>query len=221
MTMRKMSGNDFDSLVSFFDEMAQTNWLSTIHDQLKSLSGSWENKTVVDVGCGTGRLLYRGLEEANQLIGIDLSEQMVVAAEGLLRSPEMKAKIEVVVGDAYNLPLKESSVDVALSTCVMFLLPEPEKGLIELKRVLCSNGVLAMLNPAPEMNPSRARAYANDHQINGFELESLLAWSNVSTKRHRYTNEELTKLLNTIGFTNIKHVQVLSGLATITIALNV
>lgn len=33
--MRKMNGEEFDELVSFFDSMARTEWLSGVHDTLK------------------------------------------------------------------------------------------------------------------------------------------------------------------------------------------
>ncbi|WP_332630729.1 class I SAM-dependent methyltransferase [Halalkalibacter flavus] len=216
--MRKMSGTDFDDLVDFFDKMAQTNWLSTIHDQLKDLSGRWRNKTILDIGCGTGRLLERGKEEARELIGIDLSHEMVEKSCSVLEGG--RAKTRLLVGDAYSLPLREKQVDIAVSTCVMFLLPEPQKGLNEMVRVVKPAGVVAMLNPSPKMSPGEAASYANLVKMSGFERESLLAWSNVSTKRHRYSDEELNGLLMDLGLKNIRHTHVLDGLATITVAEN-
>ncbi|MCL7746405.1 class I SAM-dependent methyltransferase [Halalkalibacter alkaliphilus] len=216
--MKKMSGTDFDDLVDFFDKMAQTNWLSTIHDQLKDLSGRWSNKTILDIGCGTGRLLERGKEEARELIGIDLSHEMVEKSRSVLEGG--RAKTRVLVGDAYSLPLREKQIDVAVSTCVMFLLPEPQKGLNEMVRVVKPSGVVAMLNPSPKMSPDEAASYANLVKMSGFERESLFAWSNVSTKRHRYSDEELNGLLMEFGLKNIRHTHVLDGLATITVAEN-
>lgn len=215
--MRKMTGTEFDDLVEFFDAMAQTKWLSAVHDQLKDLSGTWEGKAVLDVGCGTGRLLERGLNEANQLVGVDLSKEMVDKSRALLN---IKSSTEVIVkvADAYHLPFPGNSVDIALSTCVMFLLPEPEKGLSEMKRVLKSNGVIAMLNPSPEMSPEAASQYADTNGLMGFERESLLKWSNVSTKRHRYANTDLDQVLTRLGMFRIQHKAVLEGLATITLA---
>ncbi|KHF39839.1 class I SAM-dependent methyltransferase [Halalkalibacter okhensis] len=214
--MRKMRGTEFDDLVDFFDKMAQTNWLCTIHNQLKELSGRWSNKTILDIGCGTGRLLERGKEEARELVGIDLSQEMVEKSRSVLEGG--KAKTRLLVGDAYSLPLRENQVDVAVSTCVMFLLPEPQKGLSEMVRVIKPAGVVAMLNPSPKMSPNEAASYANLVKMSGFERESLLAWSNVSTKRHRYSDEELNGLMLELGLKNIRHTHVLDGLATITVA---
>ncbi|MFC0473113.1 class I SAM-dependent methyltransferase [Halalkalibacter kiskunsagensis] len=215
--MRKMSGPDFDDLVDFFDAMAQTKWLNTIHNQLKELTGSWRHKVILDIGCGTGRLLERGKIEASELIGIDLSQEMVEKSRSLLDGGTATSRL--LVGDAYKLPLKENHVDVALSTCVMFLLPEPKKGLAEMIRVVKPAGVVAMLNPSPDMSPDSADQFAKLNQMSGFERESLLAWSNVSTKRHRYSDKELDELLTVLGISNIRHIPVLDRLATITIAI--
>jgi len=212
-----MSGTDFDDLVDFFDKMAQTKWLGAVHDQLKHLSGSWVDRVVLDIGCGTGRLLERGKGEATELIGIDLSPQMIEKSRLLLENAVARTKM--LVGDAYKLPIAEKSVDVALSTCVMFLLPEPQRGIAEMIRVVKPNGTLVMLNPSPKMSPEMAATYADSFEMRGFERDSLLAWSNVSTKRHRYSNAELDHLLRELGTRHVHHTHVLDGLATITVAL--
>ncbi|ARK31060.1 class I SAM-dependent methyltransferase [Halalkalibacter krulwichiae] len=216
--MKKMSGTEFDNLVEFFDAMAQTKWLSAVHNQLKDLSGCWNNKTILDVGCGTGRLLERGINEAEFLHGIDLSEAMIKKCHSLFSQYKSKANYQFQVGDAYHLPLENERTDIALSTCVMFLLPQPEKGIMEMLRVLKKGGKVVMLNPSPNMSPKSALQYANNHQINGFEREALLKWSNVSTIRHRYYNEELTAILEQLKTSKIVHTPVLEGLATITLA---
>jgi len=216
--MKKMTGTDFDNLVEFFDAMAQTKWLTGIHDLLKDLSGSWENKTILDVGCGTGRLLERGIGEANQLIGVDLSKEMVEKSKILFDCSADTTEYSFQVADAYQLPFTDHFVDVALSTCVIFLLPEPGKGLDELNRVVKADGVIAMLNPSPRMEPDAAKEYADQHMLSGFERESLLKWSNVSTTRHRYSNTELDQILTGLGMSNVLHTAVLNGLATITVA---
>ena len=54
--------------------------------------------------------------------------------------------------------------------------------------------------------------------MSGFEQTSLLKWSNVSTKRHRYTPEQLSEKLKGLGAKETKHIEVLDGLAIITVA---
>lgn len=216
--MRKMNGEEFDELVSFFDGMARTTWLKQIHDTLKDTTGSWTDKEVLDVGCGTGRLLLRGAEEAKRLVGVDLSSEMVKASIQQFFYHELNGKSEFLVADAENLPFKEKTFDLALSTCVMFLLPDPAKGIREVHRILNDGGMIAMLNPTEKMSQETAASYAKENGISGFERTALLKWSNVSTRRHRYTENEMTGLLQDLHFTEIKHKEVLGGLAIISTA---
>jgi ubiquinone/menaquinone biosynthesis C-methylase UbiE len=216
--LRKMNGDEFDELVSFFDSMARTSWLKHIHDRLKEKTGTWKEKDVLDVGCGTGRLLLRGAEEANRIVGVDLSSEMVKASIQQFFYHELSGKSEFLVADAEKLPFKDNSFDLALSTCVMFLLPDPEQGIKEIHRVLKMGGQIAMLNPTEKMSQETAAQYAKENGISGFERTALLKWSNVSTRRHRYTNEEMTSLLKNLHFSEVSHSKVLGGLAIITIA---
>ncbi|WP_257350154.1 class I SAM-dependent methyltransferase [Pseudalkalibacillus decolorationis] len=216
--MRKMNGEEFDQLVTFFDGMARTSWLRSIHDRLKELSGSWNNLKVLDVGCGTGRLLLRGVDEAEHLYGVDLSSEMIKASQQNFFLHDRSEKTTFVTGDAYELPFEDDAFHLSLSTCVMFLLPEPKNGLTEMVRVTKSNGRIVMLNPTKKMNQQNAFNYCKQHDIQGFEQTTMLKWSNVSTRRHRYANEELTSLLTQLGCIDVKHEQVLDGLAVITVA---
>lgn len=210
--MRKMNEDDFSGMVQFFDQMAQTEWLSTVHDQLKKWTGSWNGKSVCDVGCGPGRILMRGIGEARELTGVDLSPEMIKAAKQNLGD-----RATLLTGDAYALPFSDDSFDLTLSTCVMFLLPEPEKGISEMIRVTKPSGKVAMLNPARKMCVEEAERYADSHDMQGFEKETLLKWSNVSTRRHRYEPNQLSSFLKDFGLNSIEHHEVLDGLALVTV----
>ncbi|WP_165995326.1 class I SAM-dependent methyltransferase [Bacillus sp. Cs-700] len=216
--MRKMQGEEFDSLVSFFDDMARTKWLGAVHDELKQASGSWTEKSILDVGCGTGRLLLRGVEEASMLTGVDLSSEMIKASKQNFFFLNRSNKSHFSEGDACNLAFEDDSFDLSLSTCVMFLLPEPEAGMKEMIRVTKKGGKVVMLNPSLQMDQMAAFKYAKKHDMSGFEQTSLLKWSNVSTKRHRYSPDQLSEKLKGLGAKETKHVEVLDGLAIITVA---
>ncbi|HET7616368.1 MAG TPA: class I SAM-dependent methyltransferase, partial [Bacillales bacterium] len=184
-----------------------------VHDHLKEQTGSWHGKSVLDVGCGPGRILMRGLGEAAALTGVDLSPEMIKAARR-----NLGGAASLVTGDAYDLPFAENTFDIALSTCVLFLLPEPEKGISEMIRVTNDGGVVAMLNPSRQMDPEHAEQYCSKHGIEGFERETLVKWSNVSTRRHRYGSDQLTGILTESGAEMVTHEEVLDGLAIITVA---
>ncbi|MFC7392494.1 class I SAM-dependent methyltransferase [Scopulibacillus cellulosilyticus] len=212
-----MPGEEFDELVDFFDRMAQTKWLSTIHEQLINQTGSWNGLSVLDVGCGTGRLLLKGGKNAERLTGIDLSSKMIDRCRKLAGEADYQ-HCEFLVGDAYHLPFKDESFDLALSTCVMFLLPEPEKGVGEIVRVIKPGGKMAMLNPSVHMTEQAASGYCSKHQIKDFEKTAMKQWSKVATRRHSYDEGALNTLLTSLGFGSVEHLPVLDGLAFITTA---
>ncbi|MFB4162603.1 class I SAM-dependent methyltransferase [Alteribacillus sp. JSM 102045] len=214
--MRKMTGKEFSEQVEFFDTVAQTNWLSGLHQALKDKSGTWEKKDVLDVGCGTGRLLLKGAKEAASLTGIDLSEGMIKKARKLEALQPGKASTTFIVGDAYALPFVDRTFDISISTLVMFLLPEPEKGIKEMARVTKSNGISILLNPTPKMDPVAAEEYANAQALEGFEKESFLKWSNVSPRRHRFESGQLSELLYEHGASYIHQEKALGDLALLT-----
>ncbi|MFC0612939.1 class I SAM-dependent methyltransferase [Scopulibacillus daqui] len=212
-----MPGEEFDKLVDFFDAMAQTKWLSAIHKELIHRTGSWSGLNVLDVGCGTGRLLLKGGKNAEKLTGIDLSSRMIDRCREIAEEADYQ-HCEFLVGDAYDLPFSAESFDLALSTCVMFLLPEPERGISEIARVIKRGGKAAMLNPSVYLTEHAVDDYCSKHQIKDFEKTTMKQWSKVAAKRHSYDEAALNALLNDYGFQEAEHCPVLDGLAYITIA---
>ena len=93
--------------------------------------------TVLDVGCGTGRLLRKARKywpEA-QLIGVDPADGMIENARRL--TPDAK----FYVSQAESLPLPDESVNLAFSTASFHHWQDQEKGLREIKRVLQIGGL--------------------------------------------------------------------------------
>lgn len=217
--MRKIPGTEFDSLVTFFDQMAQTPWLSGIHDKIIEETGSWDNRAVLDIGCGSGRLLMRGQGKAKCRIGIDLSEEMIKKAKTSKPLAPEGNSCRFLVGDAYDLPFVSEQFDLVISTCVLFLLPKPEVCLAEMARMLKKDhGLIAMLNPAMQMNAEAVEDYCQTFNIEDFAKQAMQQWAKVSTRRHRYNREQLEGLIEVHHFEKIRHFPVLDGLAYITIA---
>jgi SAM-dependent methyltransferase len=99
--------------------------------------------TVVDVGCGTGRLvemIRHRLPEA-ELVGIDPSDGMVSVARtrfaGVLG-------VRIEAGSARDLPLESGSADVVTTTLSFHHWDEPGDSLREVVRVLRPGGRLLL-----------------------------------------------------------------------------
>jgi arsenite methyltransferase len=100
--------------------------------------------TVVDVGCGAGTdLLLAALRVGPKgaAIGVDMTEAMrAIAADGARICA--LTNVDVREGDAAALPLDDRSVDVVISNGVLNLVPEKERAIAEMARVLKPGGRL-------------------------------------------------------------------------------
>jgi arsenite methyltransferase len=112
-----------------------------------------EGKTVLDLGCGTGRdvyLLSRLVGESGHVIGVDMTpEQLQVATRHQAWHAERygHARSNVTFAQGYIEQLHacgiaDASIDVVVSNCVLNLSPEKEKVFAEIFRVLKPGGEL-------------------------------------------------------------------------------
>jgi ubiquinone/menaquinone biosynthesis C-methylase UbiE len=105
--------------------------------------GSWEGRTVLDVGCGTGFHLPRFAATASSVIGVEPHADLVALAGRRTRS---LATVRVVRGTAQALPLPSDSVDVAHARWAYFFGPGCEPGLAELDRVVRRGGTAFVID---------------------------------------------------------------------------
>ncbi len=93
-------------------------------------------ESILDVGCGTGRLLRKAKEywPDARLIGVDPAEGMIQQATQLLSDAEFH------VAMAESLPLPDASVDLVFSTLSFHHWSDQAKGVSEIARVLRSQG---------------------------------------------------------------------------------
>jgi len=101
---------------------------------------SFDEKTVLDVGCGCGGLLAslrgRGLK-----VGADVSSKAVAFAVSAVKDAFF------VVCDAANLPFRKECFDVVVCSEVLEHVPSPEKVSMQINRVVRNNGILIVTVP--------------------------------------------------------------------------
>jgi ubiquinone/menaquinone biosynthesis C-methylase UbiE len=157
--------------------------------------------TVVDVGCGAGRAVGELAARGVRAIGVDLDPAMIETAAGRWPAGEFH------VADATALPLDDGSVTGYRADKVLHTLAEPERAVIEARRVLSGNGravlvgqdwdTLVIDSDDPELtrrvvharadrrpNPRVARRYRNLLLDNGFadvtvEVHTIV-WTDVT-----------------------------------------
>ncbi len=92
----------------------------------------------LDVGCGTGRNLPLYGKEV-RAIGLDPS------MDCLKKARQRAPGVPLVRGSAEALPFRDGTFDTVVSGLVFCSVPDPRRGLRELKRVLKPTGALRML----------------------------------------------------------------------------
>jgi SAM-dependent methyltransferase len=101
--------------------------------------------TVLEIGCGIGRITRSLAERAKRVIALDVSDQMLARARTL--NPQL-THVEWVLGDGVSLAgIAGGSVDACVSVVVLQHVPDPEITLgyvREVGRVLAPGGWAAL-----------------------------------------------------------------------------
>ena len=108
-----------------------------------------DGSTILEVAVGTGLAFYDVVKRNphGENTGIDLSGGMLKKAEKRLEKLS-GANFTLSTGTAFNLPMRDSSVDVLMNSYMVDLMTETDmnKVLKEFRRVLKAQGRLIMVN---------------------------------------------------------------------------
>ena len=103
-----------------------------------------EGDVVLDLGSGAGFDAFLAVKKAGnqgKVIGVDFSEEMIKKARQNAKKYGYK-NVEFNYGDIEQLPIKDNSINIIISNCVINLAPNKEKVFKEALRVLKSGGKL-------------------------------------------------------------------------------
>jgi ubiquinone/menaquinone biosynthesis C-methylase UbiE len=144
-TQREKDIEHFDQWSSTYENSwMQRAFFDRAHQAVLALAAGIVHQpaSVLDVGCGTGRLLRQAhtyWPEA-QLIGVDPANGMIEMAKRLTPNATF------LTGMAEALPLQDASVDLALSTISFHHWQDQAAGIQEIARVLRPEGYFLLVD---------------------------------------------------------------------------
>jgi ubiquinone/menaquinone biosynthesis C-methylase UbiE len=98
---------------------------------------------VLEVAVGTGRNLPHSANDV-VLTGVDLSSGMLQRARA--RAEELGREVELLEGDASNLPVRDGTCDTVVCALSLCTIPDPAAALAEMHRVLVPGGRLLLID---------------------------------------------------------------------------
>jgi len=136
----------------FFDNIAKT-WDSEIPEIIYNpVFNDWynslkikEKSRVIDVGCGTGRLLpllWKKMNKKGQLYALDFSPKMILQAKKKCKN----FPVHFICSSAENIPIKNNFFDLIIILSTFPHFEDKKKSLFELNRILKKDGTLWMVH---------------------------------------------------------------------------
>ncbi|MGI0483876.1 class I SAM-dependent methyltransferase [Pantanalinema rosaneae CENA516] len=137
----------FDRWAPSYDRLLPSVFYRAIHKRLLDYVQLPDRPQVLDLGCGTGRLLDRLVAQLPDLFGIgcDLSSEMIHQARLAKRHPQLI----FVEGNAEALPFANEQFDAVFNTISFLHYPNPTAVLTEVRRVLQPNGRFYLVDFTP------------------------------------------------------------------------
>lgn len=189
------------------------------HDEIESnKAGIWHDEIykylpvdkklkILDVGCGTGFFEIILGRDGHEVVGIDLTDEMISKANDMIDAYGLNGDlVKCVSMDAENLDFADETFDVVITRNLTWTLPHPIEAYRQWNRVLKKGGILINFDAE----------YAKNAHVNLYSPENL-AHAGISTEMkdechdiyHMLTISTLSRpqwdveILSQIGFENI------------------
>ena len=116
-------------------------------DKIIQASGIKKGITALEIGCGSGAFttfIARAVGSNGMVYALDIQPKMLEQLKNKLKRAENKdiKNIKPVLASAYALPFDDNSLDLVYMVSVFQEIPDKNKTLKEIKRVLKSGGIL-------------------------------------------------------------------------------
>lgn len=129
-----------------FDAMAEHIW--GVGARVVEATSVAPGDDVLDVGCGTGNAATRAAKAGGKVTGLDLTPELFDDARR--HAAEEGVELELIEGDAEDLPFGDESFDVVLSTFGCMFAPRHDVAAAQIARVVRPGGRIGITAWTPE-----------------------------------------------------------------------
>lgn len=129
----------FDRWAPHYDCLFTTIFYQAVHQRMLEYVNLPHQPHILDLGCGTGRLLHRLATQFATLqgTGLDLSTQMLRQAQ---QRNQHGNRLTYRQGNAESMPFAEGEFDAVFNTISFLHYPNPQQVVSEVHRVLHPGG---------------------------------------------------------------------------------
>ncbi len=172
----------FAQVAPVYDEMRKGCYGDALREIVITRFPPPADSIVTDLGTGTGYLAKNLAKYAKKVYAVDSSTAMLEVTGNDLAKAGIN-NVELIEGDAHDLPLKDSSQDMVYANLLLHHLLEPSLAIKEMFRILKPGGQLIITD-------------VNQHSYNWVKTEKFDLWMG-------FDHNEIIEWFREAGFTDI------------------
>ena len=211
----------YDFITGFLSYGQDRRW----KQRLIELARLQPSDRLLDLACGTGDLVFAAAPHVSRAVGLDLTFRMVqLASRRPSAAPAPHRRVDLITGDMLALPFPDASFDVVTTGYGLRNVPDLDRALLEIGRVLAPGGRLLSLDFNRPQNAIVRAGYLSYLTVVG-SLLGLALHGDPDT--YRYIPESIrnypgahgvARMMEHHGFTGVRVLPVLGGLMAIHVA---
>jgi demethylmenaquinone methyltransferase/2-methoxy-6-polyprenyl-1,4-benzoquinol methylase len=179
-------------------------------------------RKILDIATGTGdmAILANKLLNPEEIIGIDISQQMLEEGRKKVEREGLVNKIRLQYGDSETINFAENTFDAGMVAFGVRNFENLEKGLTEIKRVLKPGAQLVILEFSKPNRPVRSLY----NMYMGIIAPQMARWFRQNKEAYQYLNEsanafpdrkDIVNILNKVGFSDTRYKPLSLGICCI------
>lgn len=182
----EIAENYEDRNPDIFNEREEKRVKSVLGEAQGHINTDSSGSRALDVGCGTGNILRKLGPHFGEVVGVDVSDDMLSEA---LPTARRKENVKVVRGRVADLPFYDNYFDLVTAYSVFHHLPDFSEPLSEIARVLKDGGVLYIDHEPIERERLSVKLYMKFCDIlNGEAREGLPPYEKTEGLDRKFTD---------------------------------